>query len=261
MKRHDDLDPAKREKYLVIVSLMSKTMSLAEYFCTGEELPVFCNAKEDFFRHYALSVEHYTHFTSPIRRFADLIVHRMLDAALVGRPIDYGTHEVSKMAKICNQKKLDAKMAGDESASLFLALFIKQCGQIIARAMVTKVTHKLNESSVTTLNNCHIHITNTVPVVNFPIFQVMDRSVECLIFDMATVKRIYFDQIPQVADYEYKRRAGKAEVILTWKPLSEAAQPRRQALRLFSDVTVSLTASPDKDFEFLAVIEHPDAKK
>ena len=150
MKRHDDLDPAKREKYLVIVSLMSKTMSLAEYFCTGEELPVFCNAKEDFFRHYALSVEHYTHFTSPIRRFADLIVHRMLDAALVGRPIDYGTHEVSKMAKICNQKKLDAKMAGDESASLFLALFIKQCGKIIARAMVTKVTHKLNESSGTT---------------------------------------------------------------------------------------------------------------
>ena len=80
----------------------------------------------------------------------DISFSRMLDAALVGRPIDYGTHEVSKMAKICNQKKLDAKMAGDESASLFLALFIKQCGQIIARAMVTKVTHKLNESSVTT---------------------------------------------------------------------------------------------------------------
>ena len=89
----------------------------------------------------------------------------------------------------------------------------------------------------------------------------MDRSVECLIFDMATVKRIYLDQIPQVADYEYKRRAGKAELILTWKPRDETTQPRRQALRLFSEVSVSLTASPDKDFEFLAVIEHPDAKK
>ena len=93
-------------------------------------------------------------------------------------------------------------------------------------------------------------------------FQVMDRSVECLMFDMATVKRIYFDQIPQVADYEYKRRAGRTEVILTWKPQNEATQqPRRQVLRLFTQVTVSLSASPDKDFEFVAVIEHPDIKK
>ena len=114
-------------------------MSLAEYFCTGEELPQICETKGDFFRHYALSVEHYTHFTSPIRRYPDLVVHRMLDAALAGKSIDNNTSEVCKIAKICNQKKLDAKMAGDESASLFLALFIKKCGQITAKAMVTKV--------------------------------------------------------------------------------------------------------------------------
>ena len=139
LKCHDGLDPTKREKYLVLVSLLSKTMSLAEYFCTGEELPLFCETKGDFFRHYALSVEHYTHFTSPIRRYPDLVVHRMLDAALAGKSIHYNTIEVCSMAKICNQKKLDAKMAGDESASLFLALFIKKCGQIRAKAMVTKV--------------------------------------------------------------------------------------------------------------------------
>ena len=140
LKCHDDLDPTRREKYLVLVSLLSKTMSLAEYFCTGEELPQICETKGDFFRHYALSVEHYTHFTSPIRRYPDLVVHRMLDAALAGKSIDNNTSEVCKIAKICNQKKLDAKMAGDESASLFLALFIKKCGQITAKAMVKQVT-------------------------------------------------------------------------------------------------------------------------
>ncbi|HKA15640.1 MAG TPA: VacB/RNase II family 3'-5' exoribonuclease, partial [Myxococcota bacterium] len=34
--------------------------------------------------HYALGFEHYVHFTSPIRRYADLAVHRALRAALAG---------------------------------------------------------------------------------------------------------------------------------------------------------------------------------
>jgi DIS3-like exonuclease 2 len=51
-------------------------MQLAQYFCSGFGL------NKDQFSHYALAVPLYTHFTSPIRRYPDVLVHRLLAASL-----------------------------------------------------------------------------------------------------------------------------------------------------------------------------------
>lgn len=66
----------------VLIFNASKPMQLASYFCTGD----LANRKDEW-AHYSLSVPLYTHFTSPLRRYPDIIVHRTLSAVLEAEKI------------------------------------------------------------------------------------------------------------------------------------------------------------------------------
>ena len=81
----------------IVASLVLRAMSRAVYqpACQG---------------HYGLASEAYCHFTSPIRRYPDLVVHRMLKAALNGRPERFD-QEVAALSWISEHSSSMERMA------------------------------------------------------------------------------------------------------------------------------------------------------
>jgi hypothetical protein len=85
----------------LIRSLATRAMSEAQYICTGDQ-----DQGVDL-SHYGLGLSFYTHFTSPIRRYADVIVHKQLLASLNVdtrnrelSPINHGRAAVPSMESI-----------------------------------------------------------------------------------------------------------------------------------------------------------------
>ncbi|KAK5691180.1 exosome catalytic subunit dis3 [Elasticomyces elasticus] len=101
--------------------LATRCMMSAEYFCSGTQ------AYDDF-RHYGLASEIYTHFTSPIRRYADLEAHRQLAAAIDYEQLDPSLQIKAKLEAVCkniNVRHRNAQMAGRASVEYYVGQALK----------------------------------------------------------------------------------------------------------------------------------------
>jgi len=91
-------------------TLLLKSMQRAKYFIAGK-------TAKHLWPHYALNLPLYTHFTSPTRRYADIIVHRQLEAVLSDGKIEYNDdlESLVKTIESCNTKKDSAQNAQEQS--------------------------------------------------------------------------------------------------------------------------------------------------
>uniref|UniRef100_A0A0G4G6P6 Ribosomal RNA-processing protein 44 n=1 Tax=Chromera velia CCMP2878 TaxID=1169474 RepID=A0A0G4G6P6_9ALVE len=115
--------------------LTTRCMNQAVYFCTGE-----VDAQD--YRHYGLAAELYTHFTSPIRRYADVLVHRLLAAAIGLEPVPEQLQKKTQVGEQCdlmNQRHRNAQFASRASTELHTYLFFKKKGPTETDSVVIRV--------------------------------------------------------------------------------------------------------------------------
>ncbi|OIT26942.1 PREDICTED: exosome complex exonuclease RRP44 homolog A [Nicotiana attenuata] len=102
--------------------LATRCMTQAVYFCSGDLSP-------PEYIHYGLASPLYTHFTSPIRRYADVIVHRLLAASLGIYKLPGVFQDRPKLTSISdnlNYRHRNAQMASRASVELHTLVFFRK---------------------------------------------------------------------------------------------------------------------------------------
>ena len=121
----ESLDQIKRPNdpfFNTLVRIMTtRCMNEATYFCSSDFDP-------SEYRHYGLAVDSYTHFTSPIRRYADVLVHRLLAACLDIESLPDTMTNKNSLIAVCermNMRNRNARNASRASSEFFSYLFFK----------------------------------------------------------------------------------------------------------------------------------------
>ncbi|CEP63761.1 mRNA-binding translational repressor SSD1 LALA0_S09e01904g [Lachancea lanzarotensis] len=151
--------------------LLYKCLGRAKYFVAGK-------VDSDQFDHFALNSQLYTHFTAPLRRYADHVVHRQLKCVLAGLPYNEDDDSLKITSEYCNFKKDCAHHAQEQAIHLLLCKTINDMGNSTGQ-ILTMAT----------------------------VLQVYESAFDVLIPEFGIEKRVHGDQLPLTkAEYDGNER-------------------------------------------------------
>jgi len=117
-----------------VTQMLMTPMQPADYFVSGMV------ASPELWKHFALNIPYYTHFTSPIRRYPDVLVHRLLQETLDEEASsaendddkeDGKSRYAADMGELnawclhSNEKRMASKTAQERCDRVFLSLYVR----------------------------------------------------------------------------------------------------------------------------------------
>lgn len=149
---HEDPDPQKLEKVVLLLShygvsyydrgslnesvqYLLQTMPSLEHHKVFDRLILRRLKKAKYsvqhIRHFGLGMETYTHFTSPIRRICDLVIHHLCKTCLIkSQKLKFSLSQLKQLASIASEQELQADQAERDIERVYsLAYMKKQVGE------------------------------------------------------------------------------------------------------------------------------------
>ena len=146
-------DPTEINKLLI----KTKKENYNKYLCIQHKLKFFIlraeyifaeNKGQDELKHSSLNLDLYTHFTSPIRRYPDFIVHRQLKEIFKFESKEVDASDFVKFEKYApsidhiNERYNSARLISQKSKRLFQCLYLKTAPKKLYTALIMDIISK-----------------------------------------------------------------------------------------------------------------------
>ncbi len=103
----------KLSNWLKEIYQKEKSFSLIYQILRSMKLAVYSGTESN---HFALGLDEYCHFTSPIRRYSDLVTHRVIKSIIEKKESSYSQDEIDEIALVCSEKDREAEKIVRESS-------------------------------------------------------------------------------------------------------------------------------------------------
>lgn len=166
--------------------------------------------------HFGLESDFYTHFTSPIRRYCDLINHRLIKDIIQGDMRNYDMEELLDISTHINVQNYKAKQADIKIKNIFINEYINE---LIAKNQLDKefTIREIKENGFVFINKQLIELFIPTFKIDYSILKDIKKYQDDYTAQKQHIDKKY-DIVINIKPYHFSLQKRDLDVVYTKKP-------------------------------------------